>query len=79
VDIVSLEELVKRFGPASVLKMDVEGAEWEVLTGGAGYLKECRPRLFVSTHSVEIHEKCITLLRSLDYTFQIDGFDVAAW
>ncbi len=78
VNIVSLQELVKRYGPASVIKMDIEGAEVEVLAGGAEYLKERRPKLFVSTHGSDIHEECIKLLRSLGYTLQVDGFDLFA-
>ncbi len=79
VNVVSLEELVKRFGPASFIKMDVEGAEFEVLTGGAGFLRECRPKLFVSTHGSDIREECVKLVRSLGFSFQIDGFDLYAW
>lgn len=76
---VSLEELVKRFGPASIIKMDIEGAELEVLTGGASYLKECRPKLFISTHGSDIREECVKLLRFLGFTLQIDDFDLFAW
>jgi FkbM family methyltransferase len=79
VNTVSLEELVTRFGPASVIKVDVEGAELEVLTGGASYLKEYRPKLFVSTHGREIREECERLLRSLGFTFQLHGSDLFAW
>ena len=76
VNVVSLEELVKRFGRASIIKMDIEGAELEVLMGGAAYLREYRPKLFVSTHGPDIHQECIKLLRSLGFTLQIDGFDI---
>lgn len=79
VDIVSLEELVKRFGPASIIKMDIEGAELGALTGGASYLKERRPKLFISTHGRDIHEECVKLLRSLGFALQIDEFDLFAW
>lgn len=79
VDVVSLDELVKKFGPASVIKIDVEGAELEVLAGGANYLKKHRPRLFVSTHSTEIHGQCAGLLESLGFSLQTDGSDLFAW
>lgn len=78
VDVISLEEMVKRFGPASVIKMDVEGAELEVLTGGTSYLKECRPRLFLSTHGSDIHEECIKLLSSLGFTIEAGSSDLFA-
>ena len=79
VNLVSLEELVKRFGPASVIKMDVEGAEFEVLEGGADYLRERRPKLFVSTHSDNIREDCVRLLRSLDFSVRIYEYDLVTY
>lgn len=78
VDVISLEEMAKRFGSASVIKMDVEGAELEVLTGGANCLKECRPKLFLSTHGSDIHEACIKLLSSLGFAIETDGSDLFA-
>lgn len=78
VNVVSLEELVKRFGHASAIKMDIEGAELDVLTGGARYLNERRPKLFVSTHGADIHEQCVRLLHCLGFTIEIDGFDLFA-
>ena len=69
VNLVSLEELVNRFGVASIIKIDVEGAELEVLEGGRNYLKEVHPKLFLSTHGNQVHTQSSKLLRSL-------GFDV---
>ena len=69
VNLVSLEELVNRFGVASIIKIDVEGAELEVLEGGRNYLREVHPKLFLSTHGNQVHAQSSKLLRSL-------GFDV---
>lgn len=48
---VTLDELVKRVGRRpTVVTMDVEGAELQVLRGAVGVLLEDRPLVFVSVH-----------------------------
>lgn len=50
----------------SVVKMDVEGFELEVLKGGIETLKGVR-YLHLETHSEELTEKCTDFLRSLNF------------
>jgi FkbM family methyltransferase len=71
------EAKARRLRP-DVLKIDVEGAEIDVLRGGLETLRRARPVLFLSTHGPQPHAECIALLGGLGYTFRpILGDDVA--
>ncbi len=55
------------------LKIDVEGAEMLVLSGARELLKSGRPKVFLATHSDELHTQCITFSTSLGYQLQAIG------
>ncbi len=59
------------FPPASIVKVDVEGAESFVLDGAMTYLNAHRPLMFIEIHSVEAMLKVVQILDSLDYTIEI--------
>ena len=65
----SLDELVVsgRVAPPHFLKIDVEGAEFGVLTGAAAVLASHRPFILLSTHGYREHERCCAFLRDLQY------------
>jgi hypothetical protein len=69
-DTVALDDWVYVQGrPApALIKIDVEGAEMVVLQGADRILRELRPNLLIETHSPELEESCIELLRSHGYT-----------
>jgi len=50
-----------------LIKMDIEGAEYEVLKDLEPYLRSQMPVIFLSTHGDEIRESCLNLMKSLDY------------
>jgi hypothetical protein len=50
-----------------LLKIDVEGAELDVLRGAARLLADSRPRVIVETHSAELERGCADLLRGHGY------------
>ena len=56
-------------GPDAV-KLDVEGAELDVLEGSRQVLRGARPALFLSTHGPEVHRKCLDFLRPFGYAFR---------
>ena len=49
------------------IKIDVEGAEMQVLEGAESLLDDSSPVIFVATHGREIHFNCIQFLRSYGY------------
>lgn len=53
--------------PPSFIKLDVEGAETEVLRGATTMLSLHRPIVLVSTHGPEVHRETVNLLAGLGY------------
>lgn len=69
---VSLDELLEKneLTPPDFIKIDVEGAELDVLKGAAKILKVHSPILYLETHNVHnpgIDQACINFLTSLNY------------
>lgn len=76
VQMVSLDTLLAdgQLDPPDVIKLDVEGAEYEALRGGRDLLEAHRPLLFLDTHSRKVHHFTLALLDELGYRFEIlDG------
>ncbi|HAO98929.1 MAG TPA: hypothetical protein DCQ83_02670 [Fibrobacteres bacterium] len=51
-----------------VIKIDVEGAEAEVLRGGLEFLRERKPALLLSVHGTVCRNECLELLKGLGYS-----------
>jgi FkbM family methyltransferase len=65
---VSVDQIVRESGLVpNVMKIDVEGAEREVLSGAVETLRTARPVVLLSVHSDELHTQCTAQLRSLGY------------
>ena len=68
VHLVCIDAMVRLLGlRPTVMKIDVEGAELEVLRGANETLAACRPRIFLSIHSDILRADCLALLRSRGY------------
>jgi FkbM family methyltransferase len=57
--------------PPRAMKIDVEGAEYDVLTGATELLARDRPFILLSTHGYRIHERCCALLGGLGYEIEM--------
>ena len=68
VDIICLDDFVaaKRLQP-DLVKIDVEGAEVDVLKGATTTLDEVSPILLIATHSPALKAKCTEILERHDY------------
>lgn len=76
---VSLDGLVLggRARPPDLIKVDVEGAEFDVLSGGRALLERHRPAIFLATHGAGVHRRCLDLLHGLDYDVRpLEGTEV---
>ena len=70
VETITLEEFILDGNlPPSVIKMDIEGAEFNALLGAEKLLKEHSPKIFLATHGDEVKENCLSLLDRLKYKF----------
>ncbi len=74
------------FERPDVMKIDVEGAEYDVLQGAVNTLKRYKPCILLATHDCHlpgVQEKCVKLLKQLgyivkhtgNYNKQMDGLD----
>jgi FkbM family methyltransferase len=70
VQTVSLDTFVeaRNVRPPNVIKIDVEGAELEVLKGAKRVLASARPIIFVATHDGHVHRACCSFLSSMRYS-----------
>jgi len=65
---INLDEFIKEGNPLpDLIKMDIEGAEYEALLGAKELLKSKKPVIFLATHSAELRAKCLKLIAEFGY------------
>ena len=70
----------RRLRPPNIMKIDVEGAELEVLRGAVRCLAEFHPTIFMEIHGTQLHADCRAFLRGLGYHIEeAYGQLTAAW
>jgi FkbM family methyltransferase len=57
----------KRLRPPDIIKIDVEGAELEVLEGAHRALAEFHPTIFLEIHGTQLHAECRAFLSKKGY------------
>jgi len=69
----TLDGLISESGypPPQIMKIDVEGAEADVLQGAMRTLQTAGPILFIEAHSDELANKCTKLLEGLGYKVRV--------
>ena len=68
VRVVSVDAIVAEHGVEPThIKIDVEGAELQVLEGATNTLRNFLPEIYLSTHGAKIHADCCSFLREMGY------------
>jgi FkbM family methyltransferase len=67
VELMKVDDAADRFGVPRLLKIDVEGAELDVLRGAGAILKSEKPLVLVEVHSDELERSCARLLEEFGY------------
>ncbi len=57
--------------PPGLIKVDVEGAEHLVLSGGNGVLTRYRPMVLIEIHSPYCMERCLSILKQVGYCSRV--------
>jgi FkbM family methyltransferase len=72
---VSLDKLINtgEIPSPNYIKIDVEGAEMQVLSGAKSLLENAHPTIFLATHGRDVHQQCCLFLTSLGYQLQPIG------
>jgi len=63
--------------PPQLIKMDIEGAEFDALRGAEVLLKKYHPAIFLSTHNCQntgVHKKCCDFLVNMGYSLSYFSF-----
>jgi FkbM family methyltransferase len=73
VELFQLDALVDggRVPPPDVMKIDVEGAELDVLRGASRLIDAHRPRMLIATHYVRVHADVIAFLEGRGYAVEV--------
>lgn len=68
--------LEKGYAPPDIIKIDVEGAEYDALQGAVNTLQLYKPHILLATHDYHlpgVQEKCIEFLKHLGYDVKHTG------
>jgi FkbM family methyltransferase len=51
----------------NVMKIDIEGGEYECLKGASHVIQDSRPVIFLATHGQRVHSECVEVLLKWNY------------
>ncbi|HMK03929.1 MAG TPA: FkbM family methyltransferase [Ferruginibacter sp.] len=74
----SIDGLVKKgYEQPDIMKIDVEGAEYDVLRGAINTIRQYKPNILLATHDCHlpgVKDDCIRFLEDLGYTLKHTGW-----
>jgi FkbM family methyltransferase len=65
-----LDSYIGRHPAPDLVKMDIEGAEFDALQGARELLRTKRPTLFLATHGARVQRQCCALLEQNGYALE---------
>lgn len=68
---ITLDDLADRTFVPDVVKIDVEGAEADVLAGAGRLLGQRRPHCVVEVHSPDVERACLAMLQAEGYRVEV--------
>lgn len=74
VQAVTLDDLAREFGAPDFIKIDIEGAEYDLIRGAAAFFSAHRPRLVMEAHQIggrHLEDDLCRLLTGYGYDCQI--------
>jgi FkbM family methyltransferase len=76
---ITLNELIEREGgDVDLVQMDIQGLEASMFESAEKYLPEHNIKKFlIGTHSLDIHHRCIDVLKKCGYQIFIDKFETS--
>jgi len=63
--------------PPQLIKIDIEGAEYDALLGSRNVISKYHPTIFLSTHNCQnpgVHKKCYDFLDEIGYQLRYIDF-----
>lgn len=66
------------FDKVDLLKIDVEGFEFEVLQGAKNMISKYEPKIILETHSKNLRKACHDFLSSKGYSLRVEGRTVVS-
>ncbi len=74
IGVISIDILTGQFEyeKPDIIKIDVEGAEYDVLLGAINVIKNYKPKILLSTHEAHlkgVEKKCLTFLDEVNYSY----------
>jgi len=78
VQVTTLDRAMERYGAPHLVKLDVEGAEAQVLRGATQVLKAARPKWLIELHGPDCEREVKAILAAHDYRcFELDGRELS--
>jgi len=68
---LSLDSFAPLVQGRGFVKIDVDGAEMDVLKSGKQFLNSLKPTVLVETHTAELEQQCARFLENLGYSIRI--------
>jgi len=66
---ISCDEFARLYGVTpSIMKIDVEGGEFDLLRGARELLSDAKPDILLSTHGDKLRQDCLALLKGHGYS-----------